>query len=69
MMNLGIQFSGRGIWGAHTHADNILLFSKNDTSQGHTLPAAFGIPGKARLPYQAEQVHCKVGTRGRSVSR
>lgn len=70
-MNLSTQFSGRGTWGGtHTHADNILFFSKkNDTSQGRTLPAAFGIPGKAGLPYQAEQVWCKVGTRGRSVSR
>lgn len=60
MMNLSTQFSGRGTWGGghtHTHADNILFFSKkNDTPQGRTLPAAFGIPGKAGLPYQAEQV-------------
>lgn len=43
--------------------------SWNDTSQGQTVPAAFDIPGKARRPYQAEQVRCKVGTRGRSFSR
>ena len=66
------------VGGRNTHKKNMqILFcfplfkkkQKNDTSQGHTLPAAFGIPGEASLPYQAEQVCCKVGTRGRSVSR
>lgn len=70
MMNRGTQFSGSDTWGRHSqkHADNIFAFLHNDSSQGHMLLATFGIPGEARLLYQAEQVRCKVGTRGRSVS-
>lgn len=50
------------------HIVFLFLFSLNDTSQGHMFRAAFGIPGEARLPHQAEQVRRKVGTHGRSVS-
>lgn len=50
------------------HADDIFAFPSNDSSQGHAALTAFGIPGEAGPPYQAEQVRCKVGARGRSVS-
>lgn len=38
-------------------------------SQGQTPLDLLGIPGRAETLYQAEQVCCKVGTRGQSVSR
>lgn len=38
-------------------------------SWGQTLLNLLGIPGRAETFYQAEQVRCKVGARGQSVSR